>query len=433
MYQTEYRRKLLATPEKAAALVKENDLLIHGTIMAEPPALLQAVAARLRQQDLRRLRVFSFAPQRHACEPVLAVDLVDCVESSTGFVAGERAMVRTGLDYFIPNHFHQLPRLIREFMEVDVVMTMVSPMDKAGYFSFGTANDIISTAARCAKLLVVEVNEHMPRVFGDSLLHISEVDAVVENHAPLDEALPGPTKPEDPTIARTIAEMIPDGATIQLGVGNLPEAVGYALTGHKDLGIHTEAFGPAMVELIIRGAVTGCKKNLHTRKHVFALAKGGKEMLEFMDDNPAMESYPASYTNHPAIIARHDNMISVNAAIEVDLTGQCNAEHLGGWQFSGSGGQLDFVRGAFDSKGGRSIIAIRSTAKNGKVSSIVPRLSAGTMVTTPRMDLHYLVTENGAANLKGKSTRERALAITELAHPRFREDLLREAETMYLL
>jgi itaconate CoA-transferase len=188
-----------------------------------------------------------------------------------------------------------------------------------------------------------------------------------------------------------------------------------------------------MVDLILRGVVTGAKKTLHPRKHVFTTAIGDKAMLDFMDNNPAMESYPVSYTNHPAVIAKNDNMISVNSILQVDLLGQCNAEFLAGYQFSGTGGQLDFVRGSFDSKGGKSILAFYATAKNGEISRIVPRFDEGTMITTPRMDTHFLVTEYGVANLKGKSTRERALTIIELAHPKFRDELLREAENMYLI
>jgi itaconate CoA-transferase len=318
-------------------------------------------------------------------------------------------------------------------MELDVLMTTVSPMDSAGYFSLGTANDYTSTAARAAKLCLVEVNRHMPRVFGDSALHISEVDAVVENHTPLVEMPPAELAPEDEAIGRAIAEMVPDGACLQLGVGALPNAVAGFLEGHRDLGIHTEVFGPGMVELIKKGVVTGRRKTLHPRKHVFTVAQGDAAMLEFMDDNPAMESYPVSYVNHPATIARNRDMISINAIIQVDLTGQCNSEFLAGHQFSGTGGQLDFVRGAFDSPGGKSILAFHSTAQDGKVSRVVPRLDPGAAVTTPRMDTHYLATEYGVANLKGRSTRERALAIIELAHPDFRDELLREAENHYLL
>lgn len=348
-------------------------------------------------------------------------------------MAPSRGLVNSGLAHFVPNHFHQVPRLLTEFIGVDACVTMVSPMDKSGHFSLGTANGFVSVAARQARVLIVEVNRFMPRVFGDSSLHISEVDAIIENHEPLLTLHNPLPRPEDEVIGKTIAEMVPDGACLQLGFGSLPNAVAAYLEGHKDLGIHTEIFGPAMVNLIKKGSITGAKKSLHLRKHVFTTAFGDQEMLDFMNDNPAMESYPVSYVNDPSVIARNDRMVSINTALQVDLTGQCNAEFLQGRQFSGTGGQLDFVRGAFNAKEGKSILAFYSTADKGKVSRVVDRLEHGATVTTPRADTHYLVTEYGIANLKGRSTRERALAIIELAHPKFREQLLRKAEDMYLL
>ncbi len=433
MYQQEYRRKL-TTPIKAAELIQDNMTLAHGLTMAEPPELLGAIAARLRAGDLKKLKAFCLLPLKHALDTILAPDLSDCVEVTTGFVSGgERGLVEAGLNYYMPNHFHQVPRLLTEFLGVDVLVTTVSPMDKAGYFSFGTANDYTSTVARSATLCMVEVNPNMPRVFGDSLLHISEVDAVVESDQPIQQMPEADPTPEDEVIGKAIAELIPDGACLQLGFGGVPSAVARFLEGHKNLGIHTELFCPGMVHLIKKGVINGRKKNLHPRKHIFTIAQGDQEMLDFMSDNPAMASYPVSYTNKPEVIAQNEKMISINSIIEVDLLGQCNAEYLHGHQFSGTGGQLDFVRGAFDSPGGKSILAFHSTAKDGTVSRIVPSLESGAMVTTPRMDTHYLVTEHGVANLKGRSSRERALAIIELAAPHFRDELLRKAEDMHLL
>ena len=432
-YAAQYRRKL-TTPAKAAARIRNGMTLVHGPIVAEPPALLKAIADCARAGDLKDLKIHSFFPTPVALKTVLAVDLCDVITTYSWFVSGsDRSRVRTGLSYFVPNYFHQIPKLCREYMTIDAVVTMVSPMDKTGHFSFGASNDFISTAARCAKRLIVEVNENMPRVFGDSLLHISEVDAIVENNAPL-FALPAATpEPEDDLIGERIAALIPDGATIQLGIGSLPDAVARYLTNHKDLGIHTELFCSGMVALIQKGVVTGKRKTLHPRKHVFTVAVGTQEMYDFIDDNPSMESYPVSYVNDPAVIARNDRMISVNSVLEVDLLGQCNAESLAGYQFSATGGQLDYVRGAFNAREGKSFLAFYATAKKGAVSRIVPRLDQGAVITTPRMDTQFLVTEYGAVDLKGKSTRDRALAIIDLAHPRFREDLLKEAERMYLL
>ncbi len=433
MYSAAYGAKL-TTPDKAAAAIDHGATLVHGMTTAEPPALLAAVADRVRGGDLRGLKVFSLLPLDHMSRTLLAPDLCDKLEAFCWFVGrADRDQVSAGLNYFVPNEFHQLPRICREFMDIDVVVTTVSPMDKAGFFTFGAVNDYISTAARACRKLIVEVNSRMPRVFGDSLLHIDEVDLVVENEADLIEVSPAPAKPEAETIGRAIARMIPDGATLQLGIGGIPDAVTHYLDDHQDLGIHTELFCPGMVRLIKRGVVTGRKKNFHPRKHVFTNAIGDREMFEFMDDNPSLESYPVSYTNAPDVIARNDQMISINSTLEVDLLGQCNSEYLGGHEFSGTGGQLDYVRGAFNSKGGKSIIAFYSTAHDGQVSRVVPRFAPGTVVTTPRMDTHWLATEYGVVNLKGKSTRERAQDIISLAHPRFRDQLMSEARKMCLI
>jgi itaconate CoA-transferase len=432
-YQEQYRKKL-TTPEKAVADIKDGATIVPGMVNSEPYALLSAIADRARKGDLKNINIYFLHPAESAAMTVLAPDLCDCIQVYTWFVGlADRARVRVGLNYFVPNYFHQIPRLIKDFMQIDVAVAAVSPMDKSGYFSFGTSNDYTSTAARHCSKLIVEVNVYTPRVFGDSLLHISEVDAIVENSAPLFETIPQEPDAEDGIIGKRVAEMVPDGATIQLGAGNVPNAIAHYLMDHKDLGIHTELFCPSMVDLIEKGVVTGRKKTLHPMKNVFTMARGTKRMYEFMDNNPAMESYPVSYVNDPAVIAKNDNMISINSILEVDLLGQCNAEFMGGYQFSGTGGQLDFVRGAFDSKGGKSILAFHSTAKKGEVSRVVPRFEAGTVVTTPRMDAQYLVTEHGVVDLKGKSTRERALEIINIAHPKFRDELLREAEDMYLI
>lgn len=332
----------------------------------------------------------------------------------------------------MPSFLYQIPRLIRDEMRVGVAMSAVSPMDAAGYFSLGAAA-YMAAGFRVAEKKIVEVNANMPRVFGDAMIHVSEVDAIVEHDEPLIESAVPESKPEDEIVGRLIADIVPDGASIQLGIGGLPNAAAKCFAGHKDLGIHTELFGPGMVDLIRSGAINGRRKTLHPRRHVFAVAYGTKDTFEFMNDNPGMESYSADYIMDPAVIAQNDNMISVNSIIEVDLTGQCNAETIGGEQFSGTGGQLDFVRGAYAAKNGKSILAFYSTARNCEVSRVVPMLPAGAGITTPRADVHYLATEHGIINLKGKATRERALAIIGIAHPKFRDDLIREAENMRLL
>jgi itaconate CoA-transferase len=432
-YRAEYKKKL-TSPQKAVERIKNGDTIIHGVTLTEPPALLNAIADRARAGDLKGIKIYSFNPSVHAEKSYFSVDLYDCIEIFSWFISKTaRNQATVGLCQYIPSYLHQVPKFIQENMTVDVTVTTVSPMDNAGFFSLGLANPFTSIAARQSKMFIVEVNKNMPRVFGDCLMHISEVEAIVENHVPLlDIPLPEP-KPEDEIIGKKMVELIYDGAVLQLGIGTLPNAICPYLTGHKDLGIHTELLGPGMVELIKKGAITGRRKTLHPRKHIFSVCYGNKDTFEFMDDNPSMECYPSSYVMDPAVISKNDNMVAINSIIEVDLTGQCNAEFLGGFQYSGTGGQLDFVRGAYAARGGKSIMAFYSTAKKGEISRVVPRLAEGTSITTPRMDVQYLATEYGIVNLKQKSVRERALALISIAHPKFRDSLLREAEKMLLM
>jgi itaconate CoA-transferase len=286
--------------------------------------------------------------------------------------------------------------------------------------------------ARTARPLVVEVNKNMPRVYGiGAQLHVSEVDAIVENHVPLLELPLRQAAPEDAVIGGIISELVPNGACLQMGVGALPNLVCAELKNHKDLGIHTEALNPGLVDLIQAGAVTNRLKALDPGKTIFTFAMGHKEMYDYMDGNPSIESKPVDYTNDPRIISQNDQVVSINATLQIDLTGACNSEHMLGHQYSATGGQLDFVRGAYASKGGKSIIAAKSTAAKGAVSRIVARLDGP--VTTPRIDTHIVVTEFGWANLKGKSSPERARALIELAHPDFRDELTASAKKLHLI
>jgi len=271
----------------------------------------------------------------------------------------------------------------------------------------------------------------MPRVFGDSLVHISEVDAIIENTVPLVALNPRAPLPEDKIIGEAIAKLIPDGATIQMGVGGVPDAVCQYLLNHNDLGIHSELLSPGMVDLIRKGIVTGKKKNINRNKHVFTLAFGDEAMYDYINDNPSMETYPVDYVNNPSIISQNDNVISVNALIEIDLYGQVNAENIHGRQFGGPGGQNDFVRGAYLSKGGKSILAFESTAKQAQISKIVPKLSG--VVTDLRIDTQYVATEYGVINLKGLSSTERAKQLISIAHPNFRDALSDQAKALHLL
>lgn len=428
----EYKEKLV-TAFDAVSHIKPEDTVVHSMCVSEPPALLHEIANQTRNGRLFDLKIYTLLPLKHSKESYLAPDIIDRNKPHSWFVSSfDRHAIRDGKSKFVPNEFYQIPRLIKENMDVDVVVATVSPMDKSGYFTFGTSNDYTTTAARHCKTLIVEVNPNMPRVFGDSMIHVSKVDFIVENEQELQTFVPHPVGHQAEIIGRKIADMIPDGATIQLGIGAIPSAVAHCLTGHRDLGLHTEVFVPEMVKLINSEVMNGSKKRLHPRKHTFTIAQGDKEMYDFIHDNPAVESYSVDVMNYPHNIATQPDMISINSTIEVDLWGQCNSEFLNGSQFSAIGGQLDFVRGAYNSPGGKSIIAFQSTTMRGQ-SKIVPRLKEGTVVTVPRADTHWLVTEHGATNLKGLDTRERALEIISIAHPDHRDDLLYEAKQMGLI
>jgi itaconate CoA-transferase len=434
-----YQSKL-TMPNQAVASIPSGSKLSMGMAMAEPPALLKALADRAEAGGIEDLKVYYFEATKIAGRTILRYELNDRIHPYCMFIAAaERALIKRGVEdggrkivNYVPNNFHQTPRLLIDEIGIDSFVCTVSSMDRHGYFSFGTGNDYSTKVARAAKRLIVEVNENMPRVHGDGAeLHVSAVDAIVENNVPLLELPIRAPAPEDAVIGRTIAGLVPDGACLQMGVGALPNIVCAALKDRNDLGIHTEALNPGLVDLIRAGVVTNRRKAIDRGKTVFTFAMGQKAMYDFLNDNPAVESAPVDYVNDPRIIAQNDNVISINATIEIDLTGACNSEHMLGHQYSASGGQLDFVRGAYASKGGKSIIAATSTAAHGKISRIVPRLEGP--VTTPRIDTHYIVTEFGSANLKGLSSTERAHALIGLAHPEFRDELLASAKKLHLV
>ena len=433
-----YKSKL-TTAAEAVATIPSNSKMAMGMAMAQPPALLQALADRARAGQVEALRLYYFEATATAGKTVLDFDLADRIEPYCMFVtAADRALIKRSVESerkalrYVPNNFHQAPRLLIDDIGIESFVCTVSPMDQHGYLSFGVGNDYSSKVARSAKRLIVEVNRHMPRVLGSGAqIHVSELSAIVENDVPLLELPVRGGGPEDETISKLIAEMVPDGACLQMGVGALPNLVCAALKERNDLGVHTEALCPGLVDLTLAGNVTNRRKSQNVGKTVYTFAMGQKSMYDFLDDNPAIESRPVDYVNDPRTISRNDNVISVNATIQIDLTGACNSEHMLGHQYSASGGQLDFVRGAYASRGGKSFIAARSTAAKGKVSKIVARLDGPD--TTPRIDTHWIVTEFGAANMKGMSSTERAKALIALAHPEFRDELTAAANAMYLI
>jgi itaconate CoA-transferase len=426
MTDAEYRSKKM-TAQAAVAGIPSGGHIAMGMAVAEPPALLAALAERVEAGDLDDLKLWYFHSVEHAGRTVLRRELLDRVRPHCMFLSAiERELIRREVEgrspiEFVPTAFSESSRLLSEQVPLEAFIITVSPMDRHGWFTFGTSNDYATTAARSAKRLIVEVNPDMPRVFGESMLHLSEVDAIVEHQAPLLEFRFPDSEPEDESIASIIAAIIDDGSCLQMGIGTLPNAVCAKLQGHKDLGIHTELMTPALAQLIRCGAVTNRLKATYRGRSVFTFAMGDRGLYDFLDDNPSMHSAPVQIVNDPRHISKNDKVVSVNATLQVDLGGACNSEHMLGRQYSGSGGQLDFVRGACGSKGGKSIITCHSTAKGGTVSRIVPRLQGP--VTTPRNDTHIVVTEYGWVDLKGKSLRERAEALIGIAHPRFRDEL----------
>lgn len=418
----------LMSAEIAASLVPDGAKVAMGLGVAQPPALLDALARRAASRKVNGIEVYYLLSTAIARETVLRYELRDAIRPISLFhSATERALndqaAREGgrkVD-FLPTAFSQVPRVLTEQVCADTLLTTVSPMDEHGNVSLGTNTDYALAVARSAERVILEVNRNMPRTLGDCLINIADVTAVVENDAPLLEVPDAVVRPEDKAIGQIIAGLVDDGACLQMGIGAVPQAVCAALQGHRRLGIHTELMTPGLAALMRAGVVDNSRKNFNPAKAIFTFAMGDRTLYEFLDGNDALEAHPVDYVNDPSVIALNDCMVSVNATLQVDLHGACNSECVGADQYSASGGQLDFVRGAYASKGGRSIIACHSTAAKGTVSRIVAHLDGP--VTTPRNDTHIVVTEHGWADLKGKTLDERARALISLAHPDFREAL----------
>ena len=428
MYQA--KRK---SPEEVAMYVKSGDVCACPTGLEEPTAICEAVAARAMRGELTG--VVHHATLSVKGGPFMKPELKGKYDYVSWFTGGPgRKGIQEGIHTYIPNNYSTIPGLWRDVQpRLDVFYAEVSPMDKHGYFSCPMAGAEVVAMREKASIILLDVNDQMPRVMGDCLIHISQVTALCESSRPLLVLNNPPLSDDDKKIGQMIADEVCDGATLQLGIGGIPNAVGVLLKDKKDLGLHTEMFTGSMVDLLECGAVTNMKKPIHVGKTVATLAWGSKKMYDFMDDNPAFEMYPVSYINNPAVIAQHDNFVSVNSCVEVDLFGQICSESIGTKHYSGSGGQLDFVRGANMSKGGKGFIAMLSTTKGGTISKIKPILTPGSIVTTPRNEVDFLVTENGIVRLKGQTASQRAKMIISLAAPQFREELEYEAKKMNLI
>jgi itaconate CoA-transferase len=429
-----YRAKL-TTATAAVTLVPRRCNVMLGAFSAQPPALMQALAEQVRAGAYEQIRLYYMGSSPAMGDTLLQYDLMAVIKPHPAFIWPlERALEAEGRKhqtqtiFYVPASFSAVPKLFSEYIHPDVVLLQVSPMDRAGYFSLGTTGAYSMAAARACDRLIVEVNERMPRTFGEALLHVSEVHAVVEHTSTLPEQLTPPAGELDQQIGRSILELVSERACIQFGIGSVPNAVAAMLKDHKDLGVHTELLSDGIMSLIEAGAVTNKYKRINRYKNVFNVAAGSQALYEALHDNPSMECHPAEYVNDPYIIGMNDHVLSVNAMLEVDLSGQVNAEFLHHHQYTAPGGQLDFVRGAALSKGGVSIIAGHATADHGRSSRIVARLEGP--ITDPRMDTQFIATEYGVCDLRGKSTTERALGLIAIAHPDFREELLAQAKEL---
>ena len=426
-YQKMYQEKL-TTPDKIARQVQSGWLLGMDTATSQTPAIMTAIAEYIRSSDITGVKVQALLdayPFEFYTDPTLAGKMTGYSWFSS---SAARKAVNAGYADIIPAYYRDFPTRIRAEYDYDAVCVEVAPMDRHGYFSLALNGSYIDAMLDKTKRIFLEVNDRQPRGLCGSLIHISQVDAIVEYNHDLPVLPPVQLDEVSKTIGGLIAERIPDGACLQLGIGAIPDATGMALKSKHDLGIHTEMFTDSMVELIECGAVNNSKKQIHRGKTVTTFAFGSQRIYDYIDDNPAVEILPVEYVNDPDVICQNDNMISINAAVEVDLFGQVCAESVGTKHMSGSGGQIDYVRGACQSRGGKSFIAFTSTAKGGTISKIKPILTPGAVVTTSKNDVDYIVTEYGVAHLRGRSLGERARQLIAIAHPDFRDELTFEAK-----
>ena len=425
-----YRSRLM-TAEAAVARIRDHDTIVVPTGVGESPLLLTALSARRR--ELHGVRVSQILPLgRYG---YFDRDTAQHVRHAAYFFGpASRAGGQEGWSDYVPAYFSELPQLIeRGLTPADVVISMASPMDEHGFMSLGLAPDYTMAAIEKARIVLLEVNPNVPYAFGRNQIHISRVTSLVESETQVAEVGLPTIGPVQEAIGKYVAELIPDGATLQVGYGGIPDAVVMQLTHKKDLGVHTEMIGDAVLRLIEAGVVTNARKNVNRGKSMATFALGSRRLYQFMNRNPALEMHPVDVTNDPARAGENDRLVAVNATLQVDLIGQCGSESLGAIPYSGTGGQADFVRAANRSRDGKAFIVVPSTAKNHTISRIVPTLSPGTHVTTSKNDVNYVVTEYGVAQLRGKSAKQRALELIGIAHPDFRTELRNEAARLNLL
>jgi acyl-CoA hydrolase len=424
-WKSRYARKI-ATAEEAVRAILPGRRILIGSGAGEPGRLVEALvshATQLRGNEIVHLMTLGAAPY-------VAPGLEERFRHMAFFIGSNvRSAVQEGRADFLPVFLSEIPQLITSGrLGVHATLIQVSPPDNHGFVSLGVSVDIVRGAVDTADIVLAEVNPNMPRTLGDSFLHVDRIAHLVPVDDPLYELKSEPLDEVCRQIGHHAAQLVPDGATLQMGIGRIPDAVMAGLRERSDLGIHTEMFSDGVMALAKAGVVTGRKKTLLPGKIVTSFIMGTRELYDWVDDNPAVEMRPSSFTNDIFQIARNDKMVAVNSALAVDLTGQVAADSIGTRFFSGIGGQVDFIRGSARSKGGKPIIALPSTAKGGEISRIVPVLAEGAGVVTSRGDIHYVVTEYGAADLWGKNIRQRTEALIGIAHPDFRADLLSSAK-----
>ena len=420
VWQSEYQKKLMTAEAAVRAVESDMRVYVHGN-SAFPRMLLEALTRRSGQvRNVEMIHLLGIGEPYYS-QP----EFSESFRHNALFIGPNmRKAVREGQADYIPIHLSEIEDLFTsKKLELDVALLHVSTPDRHGYCSLGIAVETTLNAARCARIRIAQVNDRMPRTFGNTFMHVSEFDAIVECSEPLPELHPEHITDEHRHIAQNVATLIEDGACLQVGIGAIPNAILPHLVDRNDLGIHTETLTESAIPLIESGVITGTRKQINPNKIVLGFAMGTRDWYEYVDDNPMFDFQPTRYCNDPFVISQNENVVAINSAIEIDISGQVVSDSVGPRLISGFGGQLDFMRGAARSRGGKPVIAISSTAKNGMVSRIVPHIKTGAGVVTTRADVHYVVTEYGVAYLHGKNLRQRAEALIEIAHPKFREEL----------
>lgn len=426
-WKAEYREKLVSADE-AVSHIRSGQRIVFSHAAGESLVLSDAlVRNRALFENVEIVHMVAMGEAKY-CEPGIEIHFR---HNSFFLGASTRKAAKEGRADVTPVYFSEVPELFRTTLPVDAVFLNLSPPDEHGYCSFGISVDYSKPAAMEAELVIAQINPSMPRTLGDSFIHISDIDYIVEADTPLIELPPAGISEVERAIGKNCASLIEDGDTLQLGIGAIPDAVLGFLKEKKDLGIHSEMISDGIVELYEGGVITNRRKSLHAGKSIVTFLMGTRKLYDFADNNPAVELHPVDYVNDPYVIAQNERLVSVNSCVQVDLMGQIVSASVGRRQISGVGGQVDFVRGANMSRGGKSIMAMPSTAAEGRISKIVPVIGEGAAVTTNRYDADYIVTEYGAARLKGESLRNRAKKLIRIAHPDFRRMLAEEYEKRF--